>query len=177
MEIRLQRSTLRPWRESDAEALARHANEREISRNMRDAFPHPYTLELARSWLASVAPARPVLFFAIDVAGEAVGGIGVTPLKDVYRRSGEIGYWLARPHWNRGIVSEAVNAITNYAFADLDLVRVQTGVFEWNAASMRVLEKCGYAREGVQRRAVIKEGRLADCMLYARLRPDSSESA
>ena len=114
----------------------------------------------------------PVRFFAIEVGGEAVGGIGISPFSDVYRRSGELGYWLGRAHWNRGIVSEAVGAITAYAFGPpLDLVRVQTAVFEWNPASMRVMEKCGYAREGVQRRAAFKDGRFVDCVLFARLRP------
>ena len=170
MELRLQRSTLRPWRPGDAEALVRNADDREVWRNMRDAFPHPYTLADARQWLELAGAMDPVRFFAIEVEGEAAGGIGIGPFTDVYRRSGEIGYWLGRRFWNRGIVSEAVHAITEYAFGPLDLVRVQTGVFEWNTASMRVLEKCGYAREGVQRRAVFKDERFADCVLFARLR-------
>jgi RimJ/RimL family protein N-acetyltransferase len=171
MEMRLERCTLRPWRADDAPALARNANDREIWRNMRDVFPHPYTLRDAREWIEATLAASPVRAFAIDVAGEAVGGIGIGVFSDVYRRTGEIGYWLARAHWNRGIVSEAVGAITTYAFGPLDLARVQTGVFAWNPASMRVLEKCGYEREGVQRRAAFKDGGFVDLVLYARLRP------
>ena len=90
----------------------------------------------------------------------------------MYRRSCEIGYWLARALWNRGIVTEAVQAITEYAFGPLDLVRVQTGVFAWNEASMRVLEKCGYEREGVLRQGAFKDGQLVDCVLFAKLRPE-----
>lgn len=171
-EIALERALLRPWRIEDAEALARNADEREIARNMRDLFPHPYTLEHARRWLAGVTPVRPVRFFAIEVDGEAAGGIGIAPLGDIYRRCGEIGYWLAQRHWNRGIVSEAVEALTRYAFTALDLARVQTGVMAWNEASIRVLEKCGYEREGLQRRGAFKEGRFVDLVLFARLRPD-----
>ena len=115
------------------------------------------------------APRR---FLAIVVGGEAAGGIGVTPFNDVYRHSCEIGYWLGRSQWNRGIVSEAVQAVTEYAFGPLDLARVQTAIFEWNGASMRVMEKCGYEREGVQRRGAFKDGRFVDCVLYARLRPE-----
>jgi RimJ/RimL family protein N-acetyltransferase len=171
-EIRLHRSTLRPWRADDADALARHANEREVWRNMRDAFPYPYTLADARRFIAMASALTPEQLFAIVVDGEAVGGIGVAPMTDVYRRCGEIGYWLAKSHWNRGIVGEAAAAITAYAFDALELVRVQTGVFAWNTASMRVLDKCGYERECVQRRAAFKDGSFVDLVLYAKLRPE-----
>lgn len=173
MEIRLERCTLRPWREDDAAALARHANDREVWRNLRDAFPHPYTLEHAQKFLASARAQAPVRFLAIEIGGEAAGGIGITPLSDVYRRCGEIGYWLARSHWNRGIVTEAARAMTEYAFGPLDLVRVQTGVFAWNTASMRVLEKCGYEREGLQRNGAFKDGQLVDLVLFGKVRPES----
>jgi RimJ/RimL family protein N-acetyltransferase len=172
MEIRLERCTLRPWREDDAPALARHANDREVWRNLRDAFPHPYTLEHACKFLASARAMTPVRFFAIEIGGEAAGGIGITPLSDVYRRCGEIGYWLARVHWNRGIVTEAARAMTEYAFGPLDLVRVQTGIFAWNGASMRVLEKCGYEREGLQRNGAFKDGLLVDLVLFGKVRPE-----
>jgi RimJ/RimL family protein N-acetyltransferase len=170
MEIRLERSLLRPWTDADAGSLARHANDRRVWINLRDTFPHPYTVEDALSWFAKMRALQRAIVLAIDVDGEAVGGIGVFQLDDVYSRSGEIGYWIGHPFWNRGIVSEAVNALTEFAFRELDLVRVQAGVFGWNAASMRVLEKCGYAREGVLRKSVHKDGRLVDSVLYARIR-------
>src|SRR5262245_23961409 len=97
MELSLEHGKLRPWRADDAASLARHANDREVWRNMRDAFPHPYTLEDARRFLDFVERMPALRFFAIEHGGEAVGGIGISPLEDVYRRSGEIGYWLARP--------------------------------------------------------------------------------
>jgi RimJ/RimL family protein N-acetyltransferase len=168
--LRLTSATLRPWRQDDAEALVRHANDRKVWINLRDLFPHPYTAADAASWLAFVEPMRPVRFFAIEVADEAAGGIGIAPQQDVHRRSGEIGYWLGRRHWNRGIMTEAVAAVTEHAFVELDLVRVHTSVFAWNSASIRVLEKCGYEREGLQRSAAFKDGRFVDCVLLAKLR-------
>ena len=170
--LALERCTLRPWRADDAESLVRHANERDVWSNMRDVFSHPYTEEHARRWLGIASGTSPVRAFAIEVEREAVGGTGVTPLADVYRRTGEIGYWLGRALWNRGIVTEAVRATTEYAFGPLDLARVQAAVFAWNEASMRVLEKCGFEREGRQRRAAFKDGCFVDCVLYARLRPE-----
>lgn len=171
-EFRLQHALVRPWRSADAQALTRHADDRGVWRNMRDLFPHPYGLENAREWLANVVPVQPVRMFAIEVEGESAGGIGVTPLSDVYRRGGEIGYWLGRAHWNRGIASEAVAAITAYAFETLELVRLEAAVFAWNPASMRVLERCGYRREGVRRHGAFKDGEFVDCVLYARLKAE-----
>jgi RimJ/RimL family protein N-acetyltransferase len=141
-----------------------------VWRNLRDAFPHPYTLEDAEAWIASNIGVEPVRNFAVDVDGQVAGSIGVTPFADVYRRSAEIGYWLAEDLWGRGIMTEAVGAATEHAFRTLAVVRVQAAVFEWNRASMRVLEKCGYELEGRLRRSVWKDGQLIDSVLYAIVR-------
>jgi ribosomal-protein-alanine N-acetyltransferase len=170
MEIRLTNCTLRPWRQGDEPSLARHANNRKVWLNLRDAFPHPYTMEDAKAWIGSNAGIEPVRNFAIEVGGEIAGSVGIAPLADVYRRSAEIGYWLAEELWGKGIMTQAVGAATEHAFRTLDIVRVQAGVFEWNPASMRVLEKCGYRLEGRLPRSVWKDGKLIDSSLYAIVR-------
>ena len=91
MELKLSKSRLRPWKPGDEESLVRHANSRVIWRNLRDAFPHPYTLANAEHWIRSANPATPVTNFAIVVDGTAVGGIGLVLKDDVFRRSAEIG--------------------------------------------------------------------------------------
>jgi len=65
-----------------------------------------------------------------------------------------------------------VQALTHYAFTELDLARIQTGVLAWNVGSLRVLEKCGYEREGMQRRGAFKDGQFVDLVLFARLREE-----
>jgi ribosomal-protein-alanine N-acetyltransferase len=170
MEIRLARCTLRPWRSGDEPALARHANNRKVWLNLRDAFPHPYTRADADAWVAASAGVKPVLNLAIEAGGEVVGSVGMSPFTDVYRRSAEIGYWLAEPLWGRGIMTEALGAATEHAFGVLEVVRIQAAVFEWNPASMRVLEKCGYRLEGRLAKSVWKDGTLMDSVLYAKLR-------
>jgi ribosomal-protein-alanine N-acetyltransferase len=170
MEIRLERCVLRPWRRGDEEALVRGADNRKVWINLRDGFPHPYTRADAKAWIAANAGVEPPRNFAIEVGGRAVGSVGVTQLTDVYRRSAEIGYWLAEEHWGRGIATEATAAATENAFRVLDVVRIQAAVFAWNPASMRVLEKCGYEREGWLRRSVFKDGQVIDSALYARTR-------
>jgi len=170
MRIELKTCTVRSWEWRDREAIVRHANNRKVSINLRDRFPYPYTDRDARSWLDAVIGLEPETNFAIDVAGEAVGGIGYTLLSDVDRRSAEIGYWLGEKFWGRGIATEALIAVTDHAFANHDLCRVFAHVFDWNPASARVLEKAGYAFEGRMRKSVTKEGQTIDQLMYAMIR-------
>jgi RimJ/RimL family protein N-acetyltransferase len=147
--------------------LVRHANNRQVWLTLRDQFPHPYTYADGEEWLTHVARQQPVTSFAIVVDGEAAGGIGLAPQPDVHRRSAEVGYWLGEAFWNRGIMTAVVRAFTDYAFDSHDLIRIFAGVFSTNPASMRVLEKAGYAREGILRKSVVKDGQVLDQVLYA----------
>ena len=171
MELVLERCKVRSWREADAEPLARHANDRRIWRNLRDAFPHPYTLEHAHAWIAERSSANPETMFAIEVDGEAAGGVGFMLRTDVERLSAEIGYWVAAPFWNRGIATEVVRAVAAFAIARHGLVRVVALPFEWSVASHRVLEKAGFVLEAKMRRAAIKDGEVIDQRLYALVVP------
>ncbi len=170
MQIEIGQWQIRSYRPADAEALARAANNRRIWRNLNDSFPHPYTLTDARQWLSLTAQEEPEQNFALASSTEAIGGIGLKLRGDVYRRSAEIGYWLGEPYWGRGIATAALRALTNFAFDQFDLVRIEAGVFEWNPASCRVLEKAGYVQEARLRKAVVKDGQVIDRFLYAKLR-------
>jgi ribosomal-protein-alanine N-acetyltransferase len=167
VEIDLGLCTIRSWHWSDRESIVRHADNRKVWINLRDRFPHPYTLADAEDWLRLVSRKTPETQCALSVGGSAVGGIGIDLLNDVHRRSGEIGYWLGEEFWGRGIATAAVRAFTGYAFSTYDVCRIQATVFEWNPASMRVLEKSGYTLEGRLRRSVTKDGRTIDQFLYA----------
>ena len=106
---------------------------------------------------------------ALD-ASDPLVGIGVEPGEGIYARSGLFGYWLGEPNWGRGIMTAAARACADHVLASLEVVRLEAPVFEWNPASMRVLEKCGFVREGVLRRGAFKDGQLIDVVLYARVR-------
>jgi [ribosomal protein S5]-alanine N-acetyltransferase len=170
VEIDLGPCAIRSWRISDEDALVRHADDREVWINLRDRFPHPYTAADAHAWLRLVAETTPETNFAIAVDGEAVGGVGITLNGDVFRRSAEIGYWLGKRFWGRGIATAVVQAMTDWAFAHFDLCRLDAGVFEWNSASARVLERAGYVLEGRLHKSVTKDGRTIDQFLYAVVR-------
>jgi ribosomal-protein-alanine N-acetyltransferase len=158
--------TLRDWVPGDAGSLVRHANNPRIAATMRDLFPSPYSLEDAHRFISMATGLTPNLFLAIEVKGEAVGGIGIHPLDDVKRRSAEIGYWLSEALWGKGIVTDAVSSLVPVAFERYDISRLQAGIFSNNPASMRVLEKCGFIREVVYRNAISKKGALLDEVMY-----------
>jgi RimJ/RimL family protein N-acetyltransferase len=164
--------TFRSWRSSDLAALVHHADSRNVWLQLRDRFPHPYTAPDGEDYIGRCqAHVGPALDFAIAVGGAAIGAVGMRRRDDVHRRTARIGYWLGEEFWGRGIGTAAACFITDYAFATFPLERVEAGVFEWNTASARVLEKAGFALEGRQVRAVCKAGRIGDLLLYAHLRP------
>ena len=168
--MQLKHSLLRPWRQEDALALVKHANNSRVASNLRDGFPYPYTPSDARNWLKNVEENRKDVILAIEVNGEACGGIGLHGFKDVYRYNSEIGYWLSEAYWGRGIMTEAVAAMVQHAFTKTIWLRVFAAIFENNPASMRVLEKNGFRREAIHRKAVMKGGTLMDEHLYALLK-------
>lgn len=158
---------VRDWRRSDKDALLRHANNRRIWRNLTHLFPHPYTDADAERWFAMLEGQLEPSHWAIEIDGEAVGSIGCIPGQGIYERSAQFGYWLGEAFWGRGIATAAVNAVVPHVVARFGVVRLESPVFEWNPASMRVLEKCGFAREGVLRASISKDGRIIDQILYA----------
>jgi RimJ/RimL family protein N-acetyltransferase len=165
MEFHLTKSKLRPWEMDDAEHLAKYANNKNIADCLRDGFPHPYTINDARNWLKNNLTNKNLLF-AIEIKDEVVGGIGIIYQSDVYRRSVEIGYWLAEEFWNKGIMSEAIKTLVQHTFNNSDVVRIHAGIFESNTASARVLEKAGFKLEAIHKKAVFKKGKLMNELLY-----------
>lgn len=161
---------VRSWRKSDLDALLRHANNAKIAANLRDQFPHPYTRRAAIDYLDFVREQAPERSFAMQYGGEAVGGIGFQIGVDISRVSAEIGYWLSESCWDRGLTTRAVQATSDWAFDAYKVSRVFALVFSHNTASIRVLEKAGFEREGVLRRSAIKNGVILDQLLYAKIR-------
>ena len=175
MVLKGQRCMVRPWRLSDTESLVRHANNLEVARHLRDKFPHPYTRGDATAFLRHAVPAAPSerpTNLAIEVDGEAAGGIGFVRGADVERFSAEIGYWLGEHYWRRGIVTEALGLVSEHAFREFNILRLFALPFADNAGSTRVLEKAGYQREGVLRFSSVKYGKPRDQYIYAKINPN-----
>ena len=163
--------TLRPWCESDLASLVRHANNYKIAVNLRDSFPFPYTEEAGKVWLNMATSETVNLLLAIDVDGEAVGGIGAIFKDDVYRLNAEIGYWISEVYWCQGLVSDAVNLLVDHVFWNYPgILRIYADVFSINPASARVLQKCGFHLEAIHKSAVIKNGQIMDEHRYVKFR-------
>jgi RimJ/RimL family protein N-acetyltransferase len=164
--------SLTEFRISDKPALVRHLAEKEIyDRTLR--IPYPYTEADADAWFeidsrATEQHGGPVHWAIRDPGGALIGCVGFDGLTKGHRA--EIGYWLAKPYWGRGIISAVVAAACAYALAEWKLVRITAHVFAFNTASTRVLEKNGFELEGELRKHYRKDGRLLDAKLYALVR-------
>jgi RimJ/RimL family protein N-acetyltransferase len=161
LQIQLTKSVLRPWHESDAVSLVKHANNSNVARNLRDLFPHPYTLEDAQRWFAAAKTLPPGSHFAIEVEGEAAGGIDIR-FHECTPQGAEIGFWLGEAFWNRGVLSEALPVFTRHVFRNFPVQELYACVFSWNEASRRVLQKAGYRNTGLKAGCGEKGGRKVD---------------
>jgi [ribosomal protein S5]-alanine N-acetyltransferase len=161
---------LRPWKAEDKTALVSNANSRNVWRNLTEMFPHPYTEADAENWVATANQSEPSVHLAIALEGKAVGGIGVVAGEGVARHTAQFGYWLGESYWGRGIATAAARAMVAHVFSGSYFVRLEAAVFVWNPASMRILEKVGFVREGVLRKSVFKDGEFIDSVMYALVR-------
>ncbi len=161
---------LRPLRPTDADELQMLANNRNIWLNVRDVFPHPYTLKDAHEFIDKVKNDDPPNVLAIATMERFLGCIGLTFNQDIHRVTAELGYWIGESYWRKGIASISVKRFVKYGFDTFDITRIQAGVLEWNRSSMRVLEKCGFTLDGIFRQAVIKDGRICDYFIYSILK-------
>lgn len=162
---------LRAWRETDLESLVQYANNPNIAENLTNAFPHPYTNENGEAFIKYASSANPLHIFAIEVGGEAVGGIGIHPQSDIMCKNAELGYWLAEPFWGNGIISKAIAQMVQYGFTTFDIVRIYARPFGTNIASQKVLEKNGFVLEAHIHENIFKNGVFQDELIYAVRKP------
>jgi len=158
---------LRPWSISDLDSLVGYANNWNIAKFLTDKFPFPYTESNGRAFIEFATKDNPVHIFAIDIGGQAVGGIGIHPQDDIFRKNAELGYWLAEPFWGKGIMSGAVKQAVNVAFDTFAIDRVFARPFGTNLASQKVLEKNGFVLEGRFEKVLFKNNEYADELIYA----------
>lgn len=162
---------LKEWSMDNVDELVDICNKIEME-YLSDRIPQPYTKEDGKFYLNLIKEHEGVdcLFRAIVVDGEIVGNISVEGKEDVYRCGGEIGYYLLQEYWSKGIMTYAVEQMCNLAFTNLDIVRLTANVYEPNIASMRVLEKNGFVKEGVMHNAVIKDNHIYNLHVYGKLK-------
>jgi len=159
---------LRPFKITDKQALAKHANNEKISSNLRDRFPYPYTEEDAEWFINFVlGNNNPVKNFIIEINNEAAGTIEFWPGEDVYRLNAEIGYWLGEEHWGKGIMTNVIKTIVKYIFENFDIKRIYAMPFATSIGSVKTLEKVGFTKEATIHNGVIKKGKIPDYYIFS----------
>ena len=143
--LETKRLALRAPRLEDAKMVATLANDRRIAENTA-RIPHPYKMADAEKFIGGANKAEGEAVFLITLRdGTVIGACGVV----LHEEMPELGYWLGVPHWGKGYATEALHAVIDYAFTDLDHAALQAGARVTNPASRRVLEKCGFQWTGV----------------------------
>ena len=168
IQTSLQSCRIRSWKAGDEASLVSNANNKRVWLNLLDTFPYPYTFDDARTWIASSSTADPEVNFAIEFSGNAIGGIGLQLHGGVLAKTGSVGYWVGEPFWRKGIATAVVGAFVPFVIKTHGLIRLEARVFSWNDASMRVLEKCGFHREALLEKRIVKDGMVLDEAVYAR---------
>lgn len=158
---------IRSWEDGDAESLAKHANNINIWKGLRDIFPHPYSVEDAQAYIQRAKSDGRNTHCVISINGNACGAISLLPKEDVYRQNVEIGYWLSEEYWGKGITTEAVRRMLDKAFDDTNIQRVYSAVFSSNQASAKVLFNAGMKREAIIAGSIIKDGYIQDEWLFS----------
>jgi ribosomal-protein-alanine N-acetyltransferase len=162
--------SLREYADSDLERLVQLANNENVSRYLVDTFPFPYTHGDAEWWIGSGSKHNGAMTRVIEYQGLFVGSVGLNPQSGWRDHLAEIGYWVAEDYWGKGIATAALGQMTEYAFNSRNFRKLFAPVLGPNIASMRVLEKCGYHREGILKDEVQKGGTYFDSHRFVRHR-------
>jgi [ribosomal protein S5]-alanine N-acetyltransferase len=164
---------LQTWYDGHFHQLYALANNPHIAKNLRDSFPQPYTIHDARHWIEHNIKFNPPQNFAIEWEGKLVGSVGCEVGKDELRTNMEIGFWIGERFWGKGIATEAVQLFTEYALIKFPLVqRIYAQVYDFNVASMRVLENSGFEPEAILKNAYIKNNKVGDLFQYVIIREE-----
>lgn len=164
--------TLRPFKKSDAKSIAKYVNDKIIYNNTLH-IPYPYKLKHAKEWMDRTIPEyhkkKPSKFhLGIEINGEIVGCVSLMELQGGHKA--ELGYWLARKYWRKGIMTEAVKEMVDYGFKEFDLKRIYAFAFIHNKGSQKVLLKNKFKKEGILRKNIFKDGELRDEYLFAKVK-------
>lgn len=152
--IETERLILRPWHESDAESLFKFASDPDIG---PIAGWHPHrSVDESRDVIRTVFASPETYAVVLKQTGEPVGCCGIMTADSIHKaeinpNEAEIGYWIGKPYWGRGLIPEAVNALLSRCFNELRLDAVWCGYYEGNSKSKRVCEKCGFSYHHITR--------------------------
>jgi RimJ/RimL family protein N-acetyltransferase len=163
---------LRRVQKSDADSIAENANDALVTQYL--FTPYPYTVVDALDFIASshrMHRNNTSYPFGIEHKEERkiIGTIGLYRVDHV-NRNAEVGFWLGRKYWRQGMTSEAINLILDFAFNERDFHRIYARVMHPNTASLKLLDKLGFTKEGTMRQAVYRDNEWLDFVWFAMLK-------
>lgn len=163
---------LRRFEYEDAQALADFCNDEDLQRYLL-LCRLPYTVDDARDFIKYAKDCQKnggEQCFAITLDDNVIGCISYTIQSGCHCNSASVGYYISKEYWHNGIMPIAVKNILEIIFHNSAINRVFAEIFAENTPSARVLEKCGFVREGFLRKGVSKGGIMHDVILYAFVR-------
>ncbi|MFY8128947.1 MAG: GNAT family N-acetyltransferase [Chitinophagaceae bacterium] len=163
--------SLRELRLSDAQSISENANDKKIWDCVRDYFPHPYTIEHAKSFISLNNNTEFPDKLGVCFYNNVIGIIGINAQTDTARNSVELGYWLGVAHWGKGILSLSLPKAIAYFWATQPHInRIFASVQANNLASSKLLLKSGFVFEGCLKQAIYKNNVYVDELRYGLLR-------
>jgi ribosomal-protein-alanine N-acetyltransferase len=172
--LETERLVLRPYALADAPRVQQMCGDDAVASTVLNML-HPYPDGAAEKWISTHADSfrqstEVTLAITLKPSGMVVGSVALSVNKN--HKRGELGFMVAKDHWNRGYCTEAVRAVVRYGFGVIGLVRIQAMHFPRNTASGRVMQKLGMTREGLLRQYVCNRGVFEDLLVYSILRPE-----
>lgn len=165
LDLRIYENILRPFKPQDVDALEKHANNYNISKNLTNKFPFPYLKKDAEFFLHGPCH-NPLQIMAVEIDRDVVGSIGIHPLTDIYAKSAELGYWIAEPFWGKGIATMAIKETLAYGFETFDINRIFARTTNINLASQRALRKAGFVFEAELTGTIFKNNEYFDELIF-----------
>ncbi len=159
--------TFRGYSEGDVPLLVEYLNNPNVTRFLTSSIPQPYTEADAIWWVQQGS--KEGIVKAVEYQNMFIGTVGVRPGMFERSKSAEIGYWFGSAHWSKGLATIAVTAMSDSIFQTTDIVRLYAPVLSPNEASKRVLEKCGFHLESIQKKAAFKLDVFYDVYFYVKL--------
>ncbi|MDQ6531230.1 GNAT family protein [Flavobacterium sp. LHD-85] len=161
-----QQINLRTIEERDLVSLRKNADNIKVSKFLADSFPNPYTVIDAENWFLFCQILPKYTQQIIEYNGEVIGGIGINIQKDIYKKTGEIGFWLAEDFWNKGIMTYCLKKYLVTIQKEYSLNRIYGRVFADNIGSINVLIKNGFTFKCVLSKEIVKCDQVYDALLY-----------
>lgn len=158
---------IRNWETSDAERLAKIANNFAIAKWLTNKYPYPYSLDDAKAFIAFANEAETPNVFAITLDDQVIGAIGIHPQDDIWSKNAELGYWIAEDYWGQGIATLAIKELVVYGFNHLNLNRIFARPFGTNIGSRKALDKAGFRLEANLPKTIWKNDQWYDEYIYA----------